>query len=151
MSRFHTPLIELGVRISRTQLSEEASRCRTRSGCSPQLEPDQAKLRVQEFVGEPSRAPSLYLSSAGASFAEPCPVSTPRLSNWACGFPAPSSRRKHHGVAHGRVAVRNLSRTKPNCEYRSSSENRRVPRPCTLCLVRSHCRSRRTVCRSTAR
>jgi len=64
------------------------------------------------------------LSPAGASLASPCSVSTPRLSNRAGGFPAHGSRRKHHGVAHGRLAVRNLSRTKPNFEYRTSSENR---------------------------
>ena len=36
------------------------------------------------------------LSVVGASIAEPCPVSTPRPSNRACGFPAHGSRTRTH-------------------------------------------------------
>ncbi len=37
------------------------------------------------------------LSVAGASRAQPCPVSTSRSSNRTGGFPASGSRRRHHG------------------------------------------------------
>src|SRR5438128_5162351 len=38
----------------------------------------------------------------------------PRLSNWTGAVNASSSRRKSHVVAHGKLAVRAVRRTKPN-------------------------------------
>ena len=67
------------------------------------------------------------LSSAGASLASPCSVSTSRSSNRTGAFNASGSRRKHHVFAHGRLRVRCPSRRKPNCRCSVSSENVRVP------------------------
>ena len=58
---------------------------------------------------------------------------------------------KAHGFAHGRLAVRQVRRTRPNSSCKVTSGNLAIPRPCTLCLSHSHWRSRRQVCCSTAR
>jgi hypothetical protein len=58
---------------------------------------------------------------------------------------------KAHAVAHGRVAVRSVSRTRPSLSCRVSSGYRLSPPPGTLCLAHTHPRSRRRVCRSTNR
>ena len=78
-------------------------------------------------------------------------VSCSRSSNRTGAFCASGSRRKVHDVTHGRLAVLEVSRTNPNSSCRSSSGNRLVPDPGCLCLAHSHRRSRRQVCRSTAR
>jgi hypothetical protein len=49
--------------------------------------------------------------------------------------------KKAHGVAHGRLAVDLVSRTKPNFSCRASSGNLAVPTPGALCLAHSHWRS----------
>ena len=49
--RFHTPLIEPGVRFSRTRLSDKDSRFRPREARRPPLKLDQPQLLVQVFVG----------------------------------------------------------------------------------------------------
>jgi len=77
-------------------------------------------------------------------------VSSSRSSNWTGAFRASSSRRKVHGFAHGKLTVRPLRRTSPNLSCRSWSEYRLRPAPFRLCLARSHWRSLRPVCRSTA-
>jgi hypothetical protein len=78
------------------------------------------------------------LSAAGASLSGPCSVSTSRSSNRTGLFQASGSRRKSHGVAQGRLAVLEVSRTSPNSPYRASSEYRFVPDPCRLCLAHNH-------------
>jgi hypothetical protein len=45
---------------------------------------------------------------------------------------------KAHVVAHGRLAVRATSRTRPNSSCKRSSGYRRVPTPRNLCLAHSH-------------
>ena len=54
------------------------------------------------------------LSFVGALLTQPCFVSTSRSSNRTGGFPASGSRRKDHGVAHGKLRVRAVKRTKPS-------------------------------------
>jgi len=54
------------------------------------------------------------LSFVGASLTQPCFVSTSRSSNRTGGFAASGSRRKDHGVAHGKLRVRAVKRTKPS-------------------------------------
>jgi hypothetical protein len=78
------------------------------------------------------------LSSAGASLASPCPVSTSRSSNRTCGFPASGSRWKHHDFAHEKLLVRSGSRISPSVSYRCSSGNFPVPGFGTLCFLHSH-------------
>jgi hypothetical protein len=78
------------------------------------------------------------LSSAGASLASPCPVSTSRSSNRTCGFPASGSRWKHHDFAHEKLLVRSGSRISPSVSYRCSSGNFPVPGFDTLCFLHSH-------------
>jgi len=82
------------------------------------------------------------LSSAGASLADPCSVSTSRSSNRTGGFPASGSRTRTHAFAHGRLRAHRVSRTSPNFSYRYSSGYWVYPVPDTLCLRRSHCRNR---------
>ena len=53
------------------------------------------------------------LSSAGASLAWPCSVSTSRSSNRTCAINASGSRRKHHGFAHEKLCVRSASLVRP--------------------------------------
>ena len=107
--------------VRRSQFDRSRSGRSCRCGCL-----NSRKAREVEVWrgGLGSAHPLPALSSAGASLASPCPVSTPHLSNPARRFPAPGSRRKRHGVAHGRLAVRNLSRTNPDFKYTTCSENR---------------------------
>jgi hypothetical protein len=63
-------------------------------------------------LGSAYRFPAL--SSAGASLSGPCSVSTPRSSNRTCGTTASGSRRKSHALAHGKLLVRFVRRTKPS-------------------------------------
>ncbi len=53
MLRFHTPLIELDVRISRIQLSDKASRFRPRDVAITQPKLDESQLFMQVFVRIP--------------------------------------------------------------------------------------------------
>ncbi len=53
------------------------------------------------------------LSSAGASLAEPCSVSTSRSSNRTCAINASGSRRKYHDFAHEKLCVRSTNRVRP--------------------------------------
>ena len=78
------------------------------------------------------------LSSAGASLSGPCSVSTSRSSNRTCGTTASGSRRKCHDVAHGKLPVRAVRRTRPSTWCREGSGNRLNPAPITLCLAHSH-------------
>jgi hypothetical protein len=78
-------------------------------------------------------------------------VSTSRSSNRTGAIHASGSRRKHHAFAHGKLAVRWVSRAKPNLAYRISSENLAILPACSLCLMLNHRRSLSTVCLSTAR
>ena len=50
--RFHTPLVEPGVRFSRTRLPDKGSRVRPWEACRSRLELDQAQLPVQVLVRE---------------------------------------------------------------------------------------------------
>jgi hypothetical protein len=50
--RFHLPLIEPGVRICRTRLSDKDARLRTREAERSPPEPEQAQHRVQVVVRE---------------------------------------------------------------------------------------------------
>jgi hypothetical protein len=52
MLRFHTPLIEPDVQISRIRLSDKDSRCRSRETARPRLEPDQPQRLFQVLVRE---------------------------------------------------------------------------------------------------
>ena len=84
--------------------------------------------RVEEWRGGLGSA-YLFpaLSSAGASIASPCSVSTPRSSNRTGGFPASGSRTRTHAFAHGKLRVRPLRRTSPSTSCRYSSGNRDHP------------------------
>jgi len=77
------------------------------------------------------------LSLVGASLASPCfrfhiPLIEPdgRISR-------SGSRRKVHEVAHGRLRVHFLRRTRPSMLCREASENCLVP-DITLCLAHNH-------------
>jgi hypothetical protein len=87
-------------------------------------------------LGRVYRFPAL--SYAGASLTRPCFVSTLRSSNWMCGFPASSSRRKGHEVAHGKLRVRLVRQTRPSMVVRESFGNRLVPGQSSLCLAHNH-------------
>ena len=50
--RFHTPLIEPDVRVSRIRLSDKASRGRPREGSRLRTQLDQAQLAIQVLVRE---------------------------------------------------------------------------------------------------
>jgi hypothetical protein len=67
-----------------------------------------------------------------------CSVSTPRSSNRTCAFRASGSRRKAHEVAHGKLRVRAVSRTKPSSSCKAASGNCLVAGQDTLCLAHSH-------------
>jgi len=81
------------------------------------------------------------LSSAGASIAIPCSVSTSRSSNRTGPFQASGSRRKVHDVAHGKLLVRLVRQTRPSPLCMAASGNFLVAGHDTLCLAHSHCRS----------
>jgi hypothetical protein len=51
--RFHIPLIEPDVRISRFRLSEKGSRCRPRETARPSSKADKAQHFVQGFLRKP--------------------------------------------------------------------------------------------------
>jgi len=78
------------------------------------------------------------LSFVGASLAPSCSVSTPRSSNRTCAFNASGSRRKVHEVAHGRLRVRVVRRTRPSTSCKAASGNCLVAGQDTLCLAHSH-------------
>lgn len=62
MTRFHLPLIEPDVRISRIRLSDKASCVRARKvDCSQSLEPDQPQGLVQVMIREACLPPTLHL------------------------------------------------------------------------------------------
>jgi len=67
-----------------------------------------------------------------------CSVSTPRSSNRTGAFRASGSRRKAHEVAHGKLRVRAVRRTKPSTSCKSASGNCWVAGQDTLCLAHSH-------------
>ena len=69
-------------------------------------------------------------------------VFTPRSSNRTCAINASGSRRKIHAIAHGKLLVRFVSRTKPNTSCKVVSEYCFVARHEILCLAHSHRRSR---------
>ena len=50
MLRFHTPLVEPDVRISRIRLSDKDSRCRPRKVAGPRLEPYKPQRLFKIFV-----------------------------------------------------------------------------------------------------
>ena len=52
LPRFHLPLIEPGVRVCRTRLSDKDSCGRTREASRSPLEPEQPQHRVQVMVRE---------------------------------------------------------------------------------------------------
>jgi hypothetical protein len=71
--------------------------------------PSPRRGRVERWrgcLGQAHRLPAL--SSAGASLAWPCPVSTSRSSNRTSGFAASGSRRRHHEFAHGKLCRRTV-------------------------------------------
>ncbi len=75
--------------------------------------------RVERWRGSLGQAhPLPALSSAGASLAWPCPVSTSRSSNRTCGFPASGSHSDPHAFAFGVVARRSGTRKSPSSSYR---------------------------------
>src|SRR3982074_2373129 len=78
------------------------------------------------------------LSAAGASLARPYSVSTSRSSNRICGLPASGSRRKVHDIAHGKLLVRLVRRTRPSTSCRDAVGNRLVAGHDTLCLAHNH-------------
>jgi hypothetical protein len=77
------------------------------------------------------------LSSAGASLASPCSVTTSRSSNRTGGSPASGSRRSH-AFAHGKLAVRTARRANPRAPWRVVSGYRLDAAPRSLCLAHSH-------------
>ena len=91
------------------------------------------------------------LSSVGASLAPSCSVSTPRSSNRTGAFRASGSWRKVHEVAHGKLRVRVVRRTRPTTSCKAASGYCWVAGQDTLCLAHSHCRSLFRAWRSTAR
>ena len=78
------------------------------------------------------------LSAAGASLSGPCSVSTSRSSNRTGLFQASGSRRKAHGVAHGKLLVRLVRRIKPNTPCSVSSAYLLAADPEMRCLAHSH-------------
>ncbi len=64
-----------------------------------------------------------------------------RSSNRTGAFRASGSRRKAHGVAHGKLLVRALRRARPSLSCREASGYFLVADPCRLCLARSQWRS----------
>jgi hypothetical protein len=61
MLRFHIPLVEPGVRFSRTGLSDKDSRFRTREVARPQLELDKPQGVVDVAQGKACGPPSRHL------------------------------------------------------------------------------------------
>jgi hypothetical protein len=68
-------------------------------------------------------------------------VSSSRSSNRTGAFRASGSRRKVHGVAHGKLLVRRVRRARPSLSCREAAECFLVADPRRLCLARSHWRS----------
>jgi hypothetical protein len=77
------------------------------------------------------------LSSAGASLASPCSVTTSRSSNRTGGSPASGSRRSH-AFAHGKLAVRTQRRASLRAPWRVVSGYRLDAAPRSLFLAHSH-------------
>src|SRR5215471_8758033 len=107
-----------------------------------------ARLFLAEFLAELwSRGVTRWFR-CGLSVAGPfvcrcltspsCSVSTPRSSNRTGTFRASGSRRKVHEVAHGKLLVRLVRRTKPNTSCKAASGNCWVAGQDTLCLLHSH-------------
>jgi len=71
MLRFHLPLIEPDVRISRIRLSDKTSRIRTRDAVSLITETDNAQLLVQIPAGEACISPIPYHVLATPPLPEP--------------------------------------------------------------------------------
>jgi hypothetical protein len=81
--------------------------------------PDVPMGRVERWRGGLGQAQLLpALSSAGASLARPCPVSTSRSSNRTCRFPASGSHPDPPAFAFGRAARRSGTGKRPRSSYR---------------------------------
>ena len=75
--------------------------------------------RVERWRGSLGQAQLLpALSSAGASLARTCPVSTSRSSNRTCRFPASGSHPDPQAFAFGRAARRSGTGKSPRSSYR---------------------------------
>ena len=69
--RFHFPLIEPDVRISRIRLSDKASCVRPRKAGGPLRKPDQTKLLVQSVVGIPRGSRARHFVFGAQPLAQP--------------------------------------------------------------------------------
>ena len=78
------------------------------------------------------------LSSAGASLSGPYSASTSRSSNRTSALRASGSRRKPNDIAHEKLRVRSLSRTRPNQSLKLAGGNFLVAGHDTFCLAHSH-------------
>ena len=78
------------------------------------------------------------LSSAGASLASPCSVSTLPLIEPDRRISRIRLSEKTHAFAHGSCAVRCGNWTRPNTSCRDASGNRLSPGRGSLCLAHNH-------------
>ena len=140
-----------------TYPNESAEQCH-RQLAKPEYYPSQNCRRLKNLSGvEKSRSDVSLPVAMGQVFTWPphsgltwlC--SSSRSSNRTGPFRASGSRKKVHDFTHGKLTVRRLRRTRTNWSCRSWSEYRFLPDPFHLCLARSHRRSLRQVCRSSAR
>src|SRR6516165_1522323 len=110
-----------------------------RPGDSPAIPKMTVSMGFRSFGFPPACHPSYgasALTPAGLTPAEP--ISLTWTHNRTGRFPASGSRTRPHAFAHGKVFGRSLKRTRPSTSCRYSSGNRDVPRPFSLCFLRSH-------------
>jgi hypothetical protein len=110
------------------------------------LAPEEVASSPPRFIVESRRGAVAVVSRwlmAGLSLRRLNPVwrssvSSSRSSNRTGAFRASGSRRKVHGVAHGKLLVRVVIRARPSLSCREASGYFLIADPCRLCLARSH-------------